>query len=443
MPKNLHTGASPPGLTVMARLFGILALVCGCGLGTDVIELAPTTQACSGADCPANCRRASDLRDDFDDGVRGAAWGWSGTTGDGVLSEVGGELVLQPGRTRPGGASLTTSRSFALTSSHLTLEVTRMLAPSPIAWFQLQALTHRDDRLRMYVQQGVLGASYLERGGSAVELSSTPYLPAEHRYWRVREDAGTVHWEASRDGTTWHAIASAAVGFSLDWVHVQLEAGTNGAPGDLGAVHVDNLDLVGEPGFGDGGFEPCPIASAFDDFSDGERGGLWEFSTVSDDAHAEERDGLLVLAPPTGQAGEAAYGSANPFDARGGAAVIQVRSTLASAAGLRAELQLADEASSFAAIVQREGRIACLLGPGGSAQQVGETAYTAAAHLFWRLREAGGTLHCEMSADGQDYAALGSGPSPFDASRVFVTIRAASTAAHPAPGELAIEAFNP
>jgi hypothetical protein len=427
----------------MARLFGILALICGCDLGTDVIELAPAAQTCSGADCPANCRGTGDLRDDFDDGVRGGAWGWSGTTGDGVLSEVGGELVLQPGRTMPGKASLTTSRSFALTGSHLALEVTRMLAPSPIAWFQLQALTHRDDRLRMYVQQGVLGASYMQSGGSPVELSSTPYLAGEHRHWRVREAAGTIHWETSRDGTTWRGVASAAVGFSVDWVHVQLEAGTNGAPGDLGAAHVDRLGLVGEAGSGDGRFEPCPIASASDDFSDGKRGGLWEFSTVSDGARAEERDGLLVLAPPTGQAGEAAYGTANPFDARGGAAVIQVRSTLASAAGLQAELQLADEASSFAAMVQREGRIACLLAPGGSAQQVGEAAYGAAAHLFWRLREAGGTLHCETSADGQDYTALGSGPSPFDASRVFVTIRASSSAAHPEPGELAIEAFNP
>ena len=133
-----------------------------------------------------------------------------------------------------------------------------MLARSALAWFHLQLFSARDDRLRMYVQNGALGVSYKQSGASFVEVSSAPYQALEQRYWRIRESAGVIHWETAQDGASWRSVASAAVGFSVQWVHVQLEAGSSGVAGNLGAAHVDRLNLVGGSGSGSGGYTLAP-----------------------------------------------------------------------------------------------------------------------------------------------------------------------------------------
>lgn len=67
------------------------------------------------------------------------------------------------------------------------------------------------------------------------------------RFWRIRHDqnANTIYFETSSDGSTWTVRKTAAVGFSLTALRVSLFAGAwgtgNGAPG---AAMYDNLQLL-------------------------------------------------------------------------------------------------------------------------------------------------------------------------------------------------------
>ncbi|MEQ9318930.1 MAG: hypothetical protein RIF41_07200, partial [Polyangiaceae bacterium] len=40
--------------------------------------------------------------------------------------------------------------------------------------------------------------------GSTTTLGTTPYVPAQHRWLRIRDDAGTLIWESSPDGQAWN-----------------------------------------------------------------------------------------------------------------------------------------------------------------------------------------------------------------------------------------------
>ena len=49
----------------------------------------------------------------------------------------------------------------------------------------------------------------VRRGGANVSSGSVAYSPTNHAWWRIRESAGIVYFEASPDGTTWSPLGSA------------------------------------------------------------------------------------------------------------------------------------------------------------------------------------------------------------------------------------------
>ncbi|MFC8277189.1 hypothetical protein ACFUJR_32595 [Streptomyces sp. NPDC057271] len=61
---------------------------------------------------------------------------------------------------------------------------------------------------------GVLGL-YLRDGWSDPGALFPAYDPVAHAWLRLREDGGTLYWEAATDGTTWTVLRSAS---SPDWV---------------------------------------------------------------------------------------------------------------------------------------------------------------------------------------------------------------------------------
>jgi hypothetical protein len=140
------------------------------------------------------------LADDFEDGVLDTGL-WSGSYGD--PDETGGRARI-PCTT--GYAGLKSGSVYTLTGSGITM---RLHAPTPggattaaASCLVLTSTGGTDAGFIVDTAQTALGL-YLREGyadGNAVFLT---YSSADHAWLRFREDAGTLYWDTSPDGTTW------------------------------------------------------------------------------------------------------------------------------------------------------------------------------------------------------------------------------------------------
>jgi len=85
---------------------------------------------------------------------------------------------------------------------------------------------------------------YLIAGLDGASIGSTPYLPATHRFWRLRESGGALLWESSADGLTYMLrTMRMPAPFPLSAVTVHLEASTPAGVATPGAAQWDDYNL--------------------------------------------------------------------------------------------------------------------------------------------------------------------------------------------------------
>lgn len=187
--------------------------------------------------------KASSLVDDFDDGVRGRAWGLSWESGGCTLAEPGGRARVTP---PPGPATATcayaTSARYDLADDAVTVEVPVMVNTATTTDAYLAVLVDGDNLLRTVEEAGTL---YFQRyvGGTKTNLAFVAYEPALHRWWRIREQGGVVRFQTAPDGVAWTTRAEIATPFPVDAVTVQLAAGTWEPVASPGFVEFDRYNL--------------------------------------------------------------------------------------------------------------------------------------------------------------------------------------------------------
>ena len=85
-------------------------------------------------------------------------------------------------------------------------------------------------------------------GFSDAGLVVFPYVPASHRWWRIRSGLGALYWETSPDGIVWTARRSMGVQpswIATDAVGVQLDSVRNGGADDY--ARFDNVNIFDVP----------------------------------------------------------------------------------------------------------------------------------------------------------------------------------------------------
>jgi len=88
---------------------------------------------------------------------------------------------------------------------------------------------------------------FLEAGGFGGydNVTDGSYDPQADLWWGVREQSGTLYFDTSRDGETWHNKASTPATFPVDSVQIQLGAGYYAAPAtDPGQARFDCYDVA-------------------------------------------------------------------------------------------------------------------------------------------------------------------------------------------------------
>lgn len=184
------------------------------------------------------------IQDTFNDNSTNTSI-WNGNfNGSGnVMSETGGRLQIQLGGTSGSYSAYARTTSFDLTGSSVYVQ-----APTTFS----NALTSTQMYIKLEIDAtnfliiGKYGANlYAQKQVAGVDtvLNSISYNTTNHAWWRISEYSGTLYFETSTDGTTWLTQYSFANPFAVTALKVSLGAGTFAAQSSS-TVEFDNFNTL-------------------------------------------------------------------------------------------------------------------------------------------------------------------------------------------------------
>lgn len=171
--------------------------------------------------------KAHTLRDTFDDNAIDTTV-WSSSR---YAQEVGGRLEIRPIANETTWESYLTNGWYDLTDSSITVEVVQ--TTSTYTFIEARVEGDNNNKMTMWYSYGTLETDNI----------GIPYDPVAHRWWRMRERAGTLYWEVSPDGYGWTVIDSAPMPTPLSQVQVVLAAGAQTPSPNPGVALFDNLNM--------------------------------------------------------------------------------------------------------------------------------------------------------------------------------------------------------
>ncbi|HTM18918.1 MAG TPA: hypothetical protein VL172_00355, partial [Kofleriaceae bacterium] len=231
--------ALPIDLSLAQVQVGAADFTGSAGGGTVVFDDVNGGGPAGGAWCAA-----SSLSDDFEDGAIGWTWSLSFDNSGCALVETGGVAQVELSSGSTSHCAYYTLAAFDLRDDAISVQVTQMLSTSMSevrAYFRVWL--DSDDFLDIMQEDGTLYFDS-ESGGTYTAHASVAWSLADHGFWRIREQAGTVYWDTSPDGTAWNQQAEAPDPFDLSAVQIGLGGQALTAPAtDPGHVSFDRYNL--------------------------------------------------------------------------------------------------------------------------------------------------------------------------------------------------------
>lgn len=223
--------------------------------------------------------------DNFNDNVLDTSKWSVWTTGDVVETNQTATILSTTASSYKGMQSVS---YWSLTASHVHVEVPHALTGLSSASTYLQLAMDSQHTISFYSTGSVLGAEY-QVNGTYTTITTTPYSPTTHRWWRLREDGGFLYYEYSADGAAWTAFASAALPFSVDSLQVLLFIGTDVTNASTDTAIFDNLNTYPLQVIAEGQYrndQYTPIAVGGNTLNDGITNNVWLEAEVYSDAPA-------------------------------------------------------------------------------------------------------------------------------------------------------------
>lgn len=385
-----------------------------------------------GQGAAGRCNKTTLIAESFDDGAIDARF-----APEGDITESGGELVAFA----PGAASyalMRTEHYYDLDDSEIRVRVTPDIDGTEEAFVSADYEASQDTWASLHLTEGMLRALRTELGARET-LAEVAYDPEVHRVWRLRETGGTFFWETSADGDAFTVLAEAPIAQTFFVNRVTVGMGTWKNEGE-GTATVRFDDLNGGTPSG----VHCPIATLGDDFDNGVRDSIWA-RAEADGGKSSELGGALQLEPPAApDSGYVYYLSASSYDMRVGAVAVETVAEPGATASTTMTLAVVapDDVTDSVEVTLQVGELSCRLMEDGAESASTNLPFDAAAHRFWRLREEGGRIHCEVSADGAAWTSVGDAAPPFDVAAVDVLLGAATSIPERAPGTAAFDNLN-
>jgi hypothetical protein len=376
----------------------------------------------------AACGSMQLLHESFDDGRASVGWieRWYGSAS---LRLANDRLEMDLGD-YGGAATYRTSQVYDLRDSELAIEMKPGGEMTGLA-LREGALERVDDPVSP-LRGGVAlqfdsGRLYAVRLDGTAELvgAEVRYDAAIHRYFRVREAAGTIYWETSPDRSDWWELYSRSTPMDASAVRVELFA-RGGGEGDL--AWFDDLNVpVAEPS------ALCPPTRLHDDFDDGRIALVWKRWFGAGRCSIEERDGQVEVALAGMPFATCGLVSSSHLDFRGASISFELDPG-AQSAGVAAFADLSHYRPQGVTdrievrVSNERVRMRITHKPSPAESEVSsfsaEAPYVAAGMRYFRLRESGGRIHWHSSPDRVNWSALAETDTTIDVSAAIFGLSA-------------------
>ena len=372
----------------------------------------------------AACGRPSTYVDDFTDGVIAPEWVSVASAGSSV-AETGGRLAITSAA--GGNARLESRFTVNLAGDRMRVEVP--VAPTTGTSAVLAARAVNGDELAFVARDGVLA---MHNSSGALDETKITYDPVAHRWWQIVEAAGQVRWETSPDATTWTPRKMIATPAFAPAVQLVLESVSSGA---AGVARFDRVN-AGRPR------APwCKASTLVDDFSGSAPGLAWIPTVQGACSYVETGGEVRFTMTGVGPTSFCAYGSSSAYDLRASAAYLEIPAITTFFPPVHFFLRVMD-ASGHMAAIRFVGSAAPQLEENADGLGAQATSYSASTEGWWRLREAGGTLFWETSADGTTWVVKRQAAPPFSLDAVRLLVGVETNATMPGSINIGTPRFN-
>jgi hypothetical protein len=184
---------------------------------------------------------ASSLRDHFDTGAIGPAWGNAYVSGGCSYAEGAGGVTVSLVSTGTQDCALVSASGFDLRGDAVFTEVTVVPSSTGQTFSYLRVAAPNDDSISLETGGNNLYCAQ-DIGGTYSTLCTLVYDSNAHKFWRISESAGMTSWQTSPDGANWATLLTHASPISLDGVDLAVGAGTNNAVASPGAATFATFD---------------------------------------------------------------------------------------------------------------------------------------------------------------------------------------------------------
>ena len=150
---------------------------------------------------------------------------WTDLTFGAVSGAIGsGQYDFTVAAAGTGGSFLTSQVTHDITGDAFAIQV--LAAGDQESGYQTYAaefFVDSNNRVFITIAGGFIGAWQVV-AGVATPQSFTAYVPANHLWFQLRTDLTTTYWEASANGLSWTALASAASPIPTENVSLRIGA---------------------------------------------------------------------------------------------------------------------------------------------------------------------------------------------------------------------------
>jgi hypothetical protein len=321
---------------------------------------------------------------------------------DGTISESGGSLNLAPnandGTTQ---LSVQSTATYSLIGSSAAVKVPSVVNMGCNVNNRLMVIKDNANGVEWWAECGNLRAKKII-GGVETTIVIFPYNATQHRYWRIRESAGTTYFETSADSSSWTVQGSIADSslFDLSAVRVKFYAETYG---------------TGSPSPGRGSYSflnPVAISAPADRFAGTAVDSLLWTVTAQTGGTVTEGGGALKLSPNanTGTA-QLAVTSNGRYGLNGSSLTVQVPSVVNMGCNVNNSLRIRANSTNELEFWAECGNLEAIKVVNGVETNIVNIPYSPTDHLWWRIRETAGTTYWETSPDNVTWTVRASAPS--------------------------------
>lgn len=321
---------------------------------------------------------------------------WTTTTqSGGSITEGGGFLHLTPNANS--GAtqlSIQSNNLYSLVGSSAYVQVAQVVNSSAPVDNNFALVQDPSNAVAWWFSGGTLSATRTS-GGVKTTVSTLSYSPSSHVWWRIRESGGTVFWDTSADGQTWTTQGSTPTS-NVPFVNSL-------RPLFYSETWASGSASPGEALYANFNVSPSPSGNPWaDPFSDSAIDGTkWTiFTAVS--GTATEGGGALSLTPAPNTTGSIAQIKSNSTASLiGNAASVKAVAVVNSANDCDEDfsLMLSTGRSNRLSWVYVHGSLIAQYYVNGVVTTLTTLTYSSTNHVYWRIRESGGTVFWDTSPD--------------------------------------------